>query len=62
MIQRQIENQRISDLIACKEIDRVCSERVPHLNLKVDVVMRNKNKKGQVSNRVSKLENRLVLE
>ena len=47
MIQRQIENQRISDLIACKEIDRVCSERVPHLNLKVDVVMRNKNKKGQ---------------
>ena len=62
MIQRQIENQRISDLIACKEIDRVCSERVPQVNLKVDVVMRNKNKKGQVSNRVSKLENRLVLE
>ena len=62
MIQRQIEKQKITDLVTCKEIDRVCSERVPHLNLKVDVVMRNKNKKGQVSNRVSKLENRLVLE
>ncbi len=62
MIQRRIENQRISDLIACKEIDRVCSERIPQVNFKVDVVMRDKNQKGHIRNRVSKLENRLVLE
>ena len=27
MIQRQIEKQKITDLVTCKEIDRVCSER-----------------------------------